>query len=154
MANQIVVTSSGSDSLVLSSYIFTGLADATNFNLTFASDIASSKVGKNGNTIVAQNEQGKQAEAVLRCLIGSADDQFMLSIIAQQQTNFTGTVFLQGSFVKSLGDNQGNLFSKTYILGVGYISKLPEVKSDADGSTDQAVVEYHLRFPQVTIAIS
>lgn len=140
------VASSGNDALTLNNYIFSGLADGNVVELTYPNDIAAIKVGKNGNSLFALNESGKAADMTIRVIRASADDVFLQGLMSQQQQNFAGFVLLTGSFVKLMGDGQGNVVKDTYVLGGGVFSKLPEAKSNVEGDVEQDVVIWHLKF--------
>jgi hypothetical protein len=149
-----LIASSGNDSLTISNYIFQGLADGNVIELTFPNDIAAIKVGKNGNAMMALNESGQVADAVIRVIRGSADDQYLLGLQTSQNNNFAGFVLMQGTFVKSMGDGAGNILSDTYVLAGGVFSKLTEAKSNVEGDTEQNVAIYHLKFAQAIRIIS
>ena len=140
------VALSGQDTIVLNNYVFTGVADQNYVDLTFPNDIANVKTGKNGNSIYGFNETGKQCEVKIRVLRASQDDQFLNNLLSQQQANFAGTVLLQGSFVKKIGDGQGNITSDTYIMSGGVFTKIPEAKSNAEGETEQSLAIYTIKF--------
>lgn len=148
------IASSGNDSLTINNYIFQGLADGNVVELTFPNDIAAVKIGKNGNALFALNQSGIMADMTMRVIRGSADDQFLLGLQTNQQNNFSGTILMQGSFVKSMGDGSGNLTSDTYVLGAGVFSKLTEAKSNVEGDTEQSVSIYHLKFAQAARVIA
>lgn len=137
---------SGQDTIVINNQVFTGLADGNCVELTFPNEIANVKTGKNGNSIYGFNETGKQCEVKIRVIRGSADDQFLNNLLAQQQINFSGTVLLIGQFIKKLGDGQGNVTSDTYIMSGGVFTKQVEGKMNTDGETDQSVAEYMIKF--------
>lgn len=141
-----VVALSGQDTILINNYLFVGLADGTYIELSFPNEIASVKTGKNGNSIYGFNESGKQCEVKLRIVRASADDKFMNNLLAQQQSNFAGTILLQGQFIKKIGDGQGNITSDTYIMSGGVFIKIPEGKSNAEGETDQSIAIYTLKF--------
>lgn len=148
------IASSGNDSLTINNYIFQGLADGNVVELNFPNDIAAVKIGKNGNALFALNQSGIMADMTMRVIRGSADDQFLLGLQTNQQNNFSGTILMQGSFVKSMGDGSGNLTSDTYVLGAGVFSKLTEAKSNVEGDTEQSVAIYHLKFAQAARVIA
>lgn len=137
---------SGADTVKINNTVLADLADGDCVMLTFPSEIATLKVGKNGNTIYGLNETGKQAEVKIRLIRGSADDKFLNSLLAQQQSNFSGTVLMIGEFIKSLGDGQGHITSDTYILSGGVFAKQVEAKTNVEGDAAQSVAEYTLRF--------
>ncbi len=137
---------SGSDTITINNRTFADLADGNCVELTFPNDIANVKTGKNGNSIYGLNESGKQCEVKLRVIRGSADDKFLNNLLAQQQANFAGTVLLVGQFIKKLGDGLGNITSDTYIMSGGIFTKIPEVKTNVEGETEQSVAMYTLKF--------
>lgn len=140
---------SGNDSLTLNDYVFSDFSDENVVEVTFPSDIATVKTGKNGNSIFGLNETGKQCELKIRLIRGTADDSFMQNLLTQQQANFAGTILLQGQFVKKVGDGKGNITSDTYILGGGVYTKQVEGKSNVAGDTDQSIVMYMMKFATV-----
>ena len=101
------VALSGNDTIIINNQPLADLADGNCIEATFASDIANVKTGKNGNSIYGLNETGKQAEAKVRVLRGSADDKFLNNLLAQQQANFAGTVLLIGQFIKKIQGRRG-----------------------------------------------
>lgn len=148
------VSLSGNDSVVINNRVFADFADGDIVDLTFPNDIAQVKTGKNGNSIYALNETGKQAEMKLRVMRGSSDDKFLNNLLVQQQANFAGTILLIGQFVKKIGDGLGNITSDTYILGGGVFTKVPEAKSNVEGNTDQSIVLYTLKWTNAPRAIT
>lgn len=140
------VALSGSDTIMINNRIFSDLADANCVEMTFPNDIANVKTGKNGNSIYGLNETGKQCEVKIRVVRGSADDKFLNGLLAAQQQNFAGSILLIGSFIKKLGDGQGNITSDTYIMSGGIFTKIPEAKTNVDGESEQSVAMYTLKF--------
>jgi hypothetical protein len=137
---------SGQDTVIINNQVLTGLADENYVDLTFPNDIANVKTGKNGNSIYGFNATGKPCEVKIRVLRGSTDDKFLNNLLALQQGNFASTVLLIGTFVKKIGDGQGNITSDTYIMSGGVFTKIPEGKSNAAGDTDQSLAMYTIKF--------
>lgn len=140
------VSLTGNDTLKLRDRVFADFADADYASLTFPNDIAALKTGKDGNTIYALNETGRQAELVIRVLLGSSDDKFLQNILAEQRNDFSRFVLLEGELVKRVGDGQGNITNVTYLLTGGVFTKNVEVKSNAEGDTEQSVSVYTIAF--------
>lgn len=140
------VALTGNDTINIQNRVFTDLADGNCVELTFPNDIANVKTGKNGNSIYGLNESGKQAEAKVRVLRGSADDKFLNNLLTQQQNNFAGTVLLIGQFIKKIGDGKGNITSDTYIMSGGVFTKQVEAKSNVEGETEQSISIYTIRY--------
>ena len=139
-------TLSGQDTIIINNRVFTGLADGNVVELTFPNEISQVKTGKNGNSIYGFNETGKQCEVKLRVMRGSSDDQFLQSLLSQQQLNFSGTVLLQGQFIKKLGDGLGNITNDTYIVSGGVFTKQVEAKMNTEGDIEQSISMYSLKF--------
>lgn len=140
------VALSGNDTININNRILANLADGNCVELTFPTDIANVKTGKNGNAIYGLNESGKQCEVKLRVLRGSADDKFLNNLLVQQQNNFAGTVLMIGQFIKKIGDGQGNITSDTYIMSGGVFTKQVEGKSNVEGETEQSIAMYTMKF--------
>ena len=136
----------GNDTLKLRDRVFADFADGDYAALTFPNDIAALKTGKDGNTIYALNETGRQAELVIRVLRGSADDKFLQNLLAAQRNDFSSFVTLEGELVKRVGDGQGNITTDTYLVTGGVFTKNVEVKSNAEGDTEQSVSVYTIAF--------
>lgn len=140
------VALSGADTIILNNRIMSDLADGNCVELTFPSDIASVKTGKNGNSIYGLNETGKQCELKIRFIRGSADDKFMNALLAQQQNNFSGMILLVGEFIKKIGDGAGNITSDTYITSGGLFTKQVEAKMNVEGESEQSIAVYMMKF--------
>lgn len=140
------VAMSGSDTVKINGRIFNDLADGDFAKLTYPTDVANIKTGKNGNSIYALNETGKQSEFELRLIRGSDDDKFMNNLLSALLNNFAAFVLLNGEFTKKIGDGLGNVASDTYINSGGIITKVPEATGNAEGNTDQSVSIWHMKF--------
>ena len=140
------VSLSGSDTIAINNQVLADLADQNCVELTHPSEIAAVKTGKNGNTVYALNETGKNCEVKIRVLRGSSDDKFLNNLLIQQQANFPGTVLLLAQFTKKIGDGSGNITADTYILSGGVFTKLVEAKTNPEGDTEQSVSIYTIKF--------
>lgn len=148
------VAMSGSDTLSINNYVFADFADGNVAELTFPTEIATVKTGKNGNSIYGLNETGRQAELKIKVLRASADDKFLNSLLAQQQNNFAGFPLMIGQFIKKVGDGQGNITSDTYVCSGGVFTKQVEGKTNVEGDTDQSTSTYTIRFSNAPRAIT
>lgn len=140
------VAMSGNDAITINNNVLSDLADGDCVLLSFPSEIATVKTGKNGNTIYGQNQMGNNAEAKIRVIRGSADDKFLNGLQLTQQANFQGNVNVIGTFVKLIGDGKGNISNDTYILAGGVFQKLVEAKTNVEGDATQSVSEYMIKF--------
>ena len=141
-----IFTVTSNDTLTLGGHVFVDLAEGDITTITFPNALITRKTGKNGNTLFAQNASGLNADLTLRLMRGSADDAYMMGLINTAPTDFPSTVLLAGTFVKRLGDGQGNVVSDTYTLAGGVISKIPEGKENVEGDVSQAVTVYNVIF--------
>lgn len=148
------VAMSGDDTVVINGRPLTDLADGDAVDLTFPNDIASVKTGKNGNSIYGLNETGKQSQAVIRIIRGSADDKFLNNLMVQQNSNFSGFVLMNGQFIKKVGDGQGNITSDTYISAGGIFTKGIEYKTNVEGEATQSVAVYTMKFANAPRALT
>lgn len=146
-----VTALTGNDTINISGTILSDLADGNCVELTFPNDIATVKIGKNGNAIFGLNTQGQMSEVKLRLIRGSNDDQYLNTLLSQQQNNFAGTVLLTGEFIKNVGDAKGNITGDTYIFGGGVFTKIPEAKSNVEGDSEQSVTIYTIRFANTPV---
>ena len=122
--------------------------------MTFPSDIAQVKTGKNGNSVYGLNETGKQCEVKVRLLRGSSDDQFLNNLLIQQQSNFAGTVLMIAEFIKKIGDGKGNIISDTYVMSGGVFTKQVEGKMNVEGDVEQSISIYMMKFSNAPRAIT
>jgi hypothetical protein len=141
-----VVAMSGNDTVVINNYTFADFASGDVAVLSFPNEIATLKVGKNGNSVYGLNESGKAADFKLRVVRASADDMFLQSLLTQQQQNFAGFVLMQGTFIKKIGDGASNITSDTYIVSGGVFVKQVEAKMNVEGDEQQSVSEYMMKF--------
>ncbi len=153
MSQGQVVSLTGADTVVLAGRVLTNFGDADNAALTFPNDLASVKVGKNGNAIYALNEMGRMGELVLRIIRGSPDDSFLNDLMAEQRFDFASFVLLRGQFTKRVGDGLGNITSDTYLAAGGIFTKSVEVKSNVEGDTEQSLAIYNLKFSNAIRAL-
>lgn len=140
------VALSGNDTTILNNRVLNNLADGDCVMLSFPNEIATVKVGKNGNAMFGLNQMGQIAEVKIRVIRGSADDSYLNNLIVQQNANFAGTVLNVGEFIKKIGDGAGNITNDTYVMSGGVNSKNIEGKSNQEGDATQSVSEYNLRF--------
>lgn len=147
------VSLSGSDVVQINTTVLQNLADNDAAVITFPNDLANVKTGKNGNTVYAANEMGKNADVVLRILLGSDDDKFLTALKQDILNNFSGATLLTGIFAKRVGNGQGTLNTKVYQASGGLFLRHEDAKTNAEGDTEQSVAIYRLRFGLVQVSI-
>lgn len=144
MAKSVSLT--GADTIKINNRILSDLADGDCAVLTFPNEIATVKTGKDGNSIYAFNQTGKNCDLVLRVLRGSSDDKFLLNLFNTMKIDFSGFVLVSGEFIKRVGDGTGNVSNDTYLVAGGIFNKNIDAKNNAEGDTEQSVAIYTLRF--------
>ncbi len=148
------VAFTGSDVIVIGSRIFSDLANGDVATLEFPNNLAEGAVSKYEGGIVAYNVAGKTADLTIRVIRGSGDDKFLNSEMNLYFSNRSSYPTLSGEFVKKIGSEDGPTTYDTYILGIGYVQKLPTVKDNVEGDVGASVTEYSLRFLRVERSIS
>lgn len=136
----------GADTITLDDRVFADFGDGNIATLTFPNELVGVKTGKNGNSIYALNETGKQLDAELRVLRGSPDDKFLNSKKLGMERDFPSFVLMSGEFVKRVGDGAGNVNREIYSVSGGVFSQSVDVISNVEGDTEQSIAVYRLKF--------
>jgi hypothetical protein len=137
---------SGKDTITINDRVLVDFADGDSAVLTFPNEIMNVKTGKNGNSIYAYNETGKQVDVDLRIILGSSDDKFLNSLFANMKQDPPSFILMTGEFVKRVGDGSGNVNRNIYSLSGGVFRQEIDVKENVEGDTEQSVALYRLRF--------
>lgn len=136
----------GQDTVVLWGRVLTDFADGDIATISVDNNIANSVVGKNGNMIIAKDEQGKKCTITLRLLKASGDDSFINTYYKTYEADSALFVLGNGNIAKRLGDGSGNVTFDTFYLRALHFTRPPyDVTSNVNGSTDQAVTVYTLQ---------
>jgi hypothetical protein len=144
----------GADTAVIAGLVLRDVADGDWFTMAFENTLAEVKTGKNGNSIFASNAMGQQGVATLRVLRGSDDDKALDSLLQQQLQDFASFITLDGSFVKRIGDGDGNVTPDQYVSAGGVFTNNVDAKSNAEGDTEQSVSVYRMKFANVARVVS
>lgn len=140
----------GKDTIEINDRVFIDFGDGDVINFTYPNDLVTPKTGKNGNSIYAFNETGKQVDCTLRVLRGSPDDKFLNSLKLGMEGDFPSFTLLKGEFTKRVGDGLGNVSNDKLTVSGGVFSKNFDVKDNAEGDTEQAIVSYNIKFTNST----
>lgn len=143
----------GSDTIIINDVPLKDFADGDIGSIEISNDLFALSTGKNGNSIFAYDEAGRNATLTVRVLMSSNDDKRLNGLVPQHE-NFASTVLINGSVVKMIGDGQGNISYNTYLLKGGMIQRKPNISSNVNGETAQAVVEYVIQFADAERAIA
>ena len=129
--------------------VITNVCDGDWFTVTFENDLATLKRGKNGNAAFAENAMGHVAQATLRLMRGSPDDQMFNALLQQQNQDFASFALLSGFFTKRIGDGTGGVTPDTYRLSGGIFKRQVDGKANAEGDTEQSISVYRFEFAEV-----
>ena len=140
------VSLTGKDTVIVDSRIISDQADGDCGSLEFPNDIVAVKTGKNHNRIFAYNATGETCTLTLRLIRGSADDKYLNSRFYEYKNDPPAFVLMDAQITKRAGDGKGNVTADTYTLGGGIITKLPTVKENVEGETEQAVAIWPITF--------
>lgn len=143
MGNAYALT--GSDTIIINDIPLKDFADGDIGTLEVGNDLFAMSTGKNGNTIFAYDEKGNNATLTVRVLMSSNDDK-RLNGLVPKSSEFASTILINGSVIKLVGDGAGKISSNIYLLKGGMIQRKPNVSSNVNGETAQAVVEYVIAF--------
>lgn len=138
------VSLTGNDTIIIDSRVIKDLADGDVGMLDFPNNLVEAKNGKGGNTIYALNVQGKVATLNLRVLRGSADDKYLNSRMNEYLNDPATFILFTGEIVKRAGDGQGNVTADIYRNAGGIIQKMPAVKENVEGDTEQSVTIWQI----------
>ena len=142
----------GDDSIIINDIPLKDFANNDIGTLDLPNNLFDLATGKNGNTIFALDESGNNATLTVKLLMSSADDK-RLNGMTPQSNGFAQTILATGSVVKQIGDGQGNVSYNTYVLAGGMVQKKPSIKSNVNGDSEQAVIEYVIQFAEANRAI-
>lgn len=146
-------TLTGDDVIIINDLPLNDFADGDNATLELPNNLMEISTGKDGNTIFALNEAGNNATLTIRPLMSSATDKRLNGLIPNSE-GFARYVLLTGSVVKQVGDGAGNVSYNTYLLSGGMVQKKPAIKTNVNGDTTQAIVEYVIQFANAARAIA
>ncbi len=126
--------------------ILADLADTDTAMLEFPNNLVEAKTGKNGNTIYAFNSTGVVVTMTLRVIRGSSDDKYLNGELNRYRLDPAGYTLIDAEIIKRIGDGEGNITNDVYSLDGGIIQKIPTVKENVEGDTEQAVTIWLMIF--------
>ena len=147
------VSLTGQDTLIINGTIITTLADANAVDLTFPTDFAAVKRGKDGNIIYAKNEEGRKAPMTVRVLLGGVDDKAFNSLLQLWKQSSSDFPLITGAYYKRVGDGQGNISVKVHQLTGGVLKNNPQAMTNVEGNTDQSIAVYTFLWGDCDISI-
>lgn len=146
-------TLTGDDSIILNDLPLNDFPNGDIATLELPNNLMEIQTGKNGNTIFALDESGNNATLTVKILLSSNDDKRLNGLIPPSD-GFASYVLLTGAVTKQVGDGQGNISHNKYLLAGGMVQKKPNIKSNVNGDTEQAIAEYVIQFANAARVIS
>lgn len=134
--------------------IFADLADGDTAVLDFPNNLVEAKTGKNGNTIFSFNSTGKVVTATVRLILGASDDKYSNAEMNRYLLDQAAYTLLDGEFIKRVGDGEGKVSNVVYSLDGGIAQKMPNMKENVEGDTEQAVAIWQFIFANSDRGIS
>ena len=132
----------GADTVKIGDRVLTDFGSGEVAKISYATELATVKTGKNGNTIFVQNASGFQASLEVKLIRGSRDDKAIQSLLTSYRSNPTAFVLQNAELSKKIGDGAGTVQSDTYILTGGIPTKQVEVTVNLEGDVEQAISVY------------
>lgn len=148
----------GNDTVIFNSRTLADFGSGEVAKITFPTEIASVKAGKEGNTIYVQNVTGHQAVLEIKVIRGSADDHYFLDKVKAYKNYPSLYVLDTAQLSKFIGSgksttggpddapNTGKQSSDKYTLNHGIPTKQQDVVTNLDGDTEQAIAVYTWTF--------
>lgn len=140
------VSLTGSDVVTINGRVLHDFANGDVAKLTFDGDLAKVTPSKNGNVIYSLDVAGLLSKLELKLLLGSSDDRYVNSLLAAQVNDFSTTVLAVGSFVKRVGDGQGNVTNVIYNTLGGVVIRFPDAKTNTAGDAEQSIATWMIHF--------
>lgn len=147
------VSLTGDDVVTLNGRVFHDFATGDVVKLDFDGELVKVQASKNGNVVYGLNEDGKMSKLTLKLLAGSSDDRYINSLLASQVKDLSTFILAVGSFVKRVGDGQGNVTNVIYNTLGGVVAKFPEASTNTTGNVEQSIVTWVLHFGSNSRAI-
>lgn len=142
----MIISLTGDDTILINGQNLVDFADGDTAVLDFPNDLTMAKTGKDGNSVFAFNNTGRQCTLVLRLLRAGADDIFLNNLFNLYVNSPASFSLLTGEFIKNVGDGAGNISQDIYQLSGGIFKRGVNVKENADGDTEQAIAIWNLLF--------
>lgn len=127
-------------------WVLSDFADGTVAELAAPNELSSMTTGYNGNSLGAHNEPGRQRELTLRIVKGSGDDKRLNANYNLWKNRDLRFKPLSMTFTKNVAHEDGSVTNDKVSCYFGLPGAQPTQASDMNGSTDQVVSVYSIRF--------
>lgn len=133
------------DIIEIDGEVVVALGDGDTATISYPNDIMAMKTGKNGNTVAAHNEMGREAELVLRVIKGSYDDKRINSKVIKWKARADDFEPIKGTFTKVIRTDTG-ITNEVTTLKFGIPVRVVETRENVEGDTEQCFSQYTIRF--------
>lgn len=141
------------DILEIDGEIITALGDGDTATISYPNEVMAMKTGKNGNTVAAHNEMGREADITLRVVKGSYDDKRLNSKLIKWTGRADDFEAITATFTKVIRTDTG-ITNEVTSLKFGIPVKRVETKENVEGDTEQCFSMYTIRFGDSSRALS
>lgn len=141
------------DIIELDGEVLTNLGDGDTATVTYPNDVMGMKTGKNGNTVAAHNEMGREADITVKVVKGSPEDKKLNSKLVKWKNRSDDFEPINGTFTKVIHTDTG-VTNEVTSLKFGIPTKCVETKENVEGDTEQCFSVYSIRFGDSERALS
>lgn len=138
-------TTTGADTFILNGRVFNDFVDGDTVSVVFPNETASSVTGKGGNSIIAKNYTGDNADVDVTISVGSSDDVFLNGQVNSYDSDPASYALMNGSFVKRMGDGTGTVRRVVYEFEGAFVRQKVDARENASGDVEQGKALYRLR---------
>lgn len=132
----------GNDTITIAGRVLSDFGHGEVAKISYPTELATVKTGKNGNTIYVLNASGFQASLELKVIRGSGDDKVLQSQLTSYRSDPVGYVLQNAELAKKIGDGTGKIQADTYVLTGGVPTKQVEVAVNVEGDVEQTISIY------------
>ncbi len=142
----------GKEAIQVNGVLCTSLANGDCGKVSLPEELAKITKGKGGNAIYTEVAAGTLGEFVLRVLRASIYDNYLNGLLQTQLQDLASFTPLTAVVARRIGTLVGPQ-TDTYKLFGGIFQKIPEIVINAEGSEEQGVAVYMMKFAKVGRAI-
>lgn len=141
------------DILEIDGEVVVALGDGDTATVAYSNDVMGMKTGKNGNTVAAHNEMGREADATVRVIKGSYDDKRLNSKLVKWKNRADDFEPINATFTKVIKTDDG-VTNEVTSLKFGIPTRCVDTKENVEGDTEQCFSTYTIRFGDSERALS
>ena len=139
------ITIGGDDTVQFDGMPLSTLADKDPCVIEFPNELFTMVVGKNGNILVSQNNNGALANIALRLAMGGGDDVTLNSYLAEQVADLAKGGAHTIIVTQNFGGSPNGPVAAIYTLNTVFFTKGVVQRIAAEGDIESVVALYNLR---------